>query len=235
MEAILYGVGVGPGDPELITLKAFTCIKESDIIILPSQPKEDCHAYRIVRQVYPEIEEKEIVCMPFPMTKDRDVLAGAHQKILERILEYLHRDKSVAFLTIGDPTIYSTYQYIHHQVLTRGIRAVMINGIPSFCAAAARLGLSLGDKEEEIHVIPGSYDISHTLALKGTKVYMKSGKNLAHLKEALSEYENKHNLEVYTVSNCGMIEERIAVGLENLEIQSGYLTLVIVKEKKERD
>jgi sirohydrochlorin cobaltochelatase/precorrin-2/cobalt-factor-2 C20-methyltransferase len=230
MGNILYGIGVGPGDPELLTLKALRCMKESDIIILPAGTKEECYAYHIVKQVYPQIEEKEIICMPFPMIKDKVILKKAHDKIYKGISRFLE-NKTVAFLVIGDPAIYSTYSYIHTRVIENKGTAVMINGIPSFCAVAAALGISLGDNKDEIHIIPGSYEVDHTLELSGTKVYMKSGKKLAQLKKALLEYEHPEHLEVYAVSNCGMGDESISIGLNNLDTESGYLTIVIVKEK----
>jgi len=231
MSNILYGVGVGPGDPELLTLKALRCIKESDIIILPTEMKEECYAYHIVEKVYPQIEEKEIICMPFPMLKDKEILKKIHDEIYKDIAGLLAEDKTVAFLVIGDPSIYSTYSYIHARVTENKGTAVMINGIPSFCAVAATLGISLGDNRDEIHIIPASYDVSHTLELGGTKVYMKSGKKLVELKKALLEYEGLERLEVYAVSNCGMKDESISIGLNNLDRSSGYLTIVIVKDK----
>ena len=231
MNGTLYGIGVGPGDPELITLKALRCIKESDIIILPSQPIEDCYSYQIVKMVYPQIDVKQIICMPFPMIKDKELLGRAHDEIYDRIACLLSKGKIVAFLVIGDPSVYSTYSYIHTRVLKHHGEAIMISGIPSFCAAAAALGISLGDNTDEIHIIPGSYDIKRTLELKGTRVYMKSGKNLSELKKVLSESDRSDQLEVYAVSNCGMKNELITIGLDNLNPESGYLTLVIVKEK----
>ncbi len=235
MSGILYGVGVGPGDPELLTLKALRCIRESDVIILPSEPKEECYAYRIVKEVYPQIGEKEIICMPFPMIKDKTVLKKVHDEIYEGIAMLLEKDKAVAFLTIGDPSVYSTYSYIHHRVVQNYGRAEMISGIPSFCAAAAALGISLGDNKDEIHIIPGSYEVAGTLEQKGTKIYMKSGKKLAELKKALLEYEKSEYLEVHTVENCGMMNERISTGLKHLDTASGYLTIVIVIEKAGKD
>lgn len=231
MESILYGIGVGPGDPELMTLKALRCIRESDVIILPSKPKEECYAYQIVKEVYPQIEEKEIVCLPFPMLKDKEKLMKAHNEIYDRIAGYLAKEKKVAFLTIGDPCVYSTYSYIHTRVTEKGGRAVIINGVPSFCAASAALGISLGDNKDEIHIIPASYDIQHTLELKGTRIYMKAGEKLAELKKVLLEHEPER-YEVYAVSNCGMDKEKISTGINELDEKSGYLTVVIVKDKK---
>lgn len=106
----------------------------------------------------------------------------------------------------------------------------MISGVPSFCAAAGALGISLGDMQEEIHVIPASYEIRDTLELRGTRIYMKSGKKLAQLKELLSEQAKTRKIEVYAVENCGMIDEKRTYGIEQLNSEAGYLTLVIVKD-----
>ncbi len=231
MNGKVYGIGVGPGDPELLTLKALRCIGESDVIILPTDPKEDCYSYQIVKQMYSQIDEKEIICLPFPMIKDKELLKKAHDDIYNKVSEFLNKNKTVAFLVIGDPSIYSTYNYIHTRVLHNGGEAYMVSGIPSFCAAAAALGISLGDNTDEIHIIPGSYDIKQTMELSGTRIYMKSGKNLAVLKKILLEQKRADQLEVYAVSNCGMENEVIAIGLEQLNPDSGYLTLVIVKER----
>lgn len=230
MKGILYGIGVGPGDPELITIKALKNIRESDIIILPSAPKEDCYAYRIAKAAFPEIDNKEIICLPFLMTKDKTALEAAHNKIYQEISLLLEQGNNVAFLTIGDPSVYSTYSYIHGKVMKNKGTALMVSGVPSFCAAAASLGISLGDNKEEIHVISGSYDIRETLRLKGTRIYMKSGKKLGELKNILKEYAGKGVQQVYAVSNCGMDNEKIMRGLDNLDEDSGYLTVVIVKE-----
>lgn len=230
MSGILYGVGVGPGDAELITLKALRCIRECDVVILPSAPKEKCHAYRIVREVYPEVEQKQIFCLPFPMTKDREKLECAHNEIFEHIRKLVEQGLKAAFLTIGDPGVYSTYHYIHRRMEAAGKEVRMISGVPSFCAAAAALGISLGDMREEIHVIPASYEIEDTMELKGTRIYMKSGKKLAHLKELLLEQAKSRSLEVYTVENCGMMNQKLTYGMEQLDTESGYLTLVIVKD-----
>ena len=140
---ILYGVGVGPGDPELVTLKAVRIVRECDTVILPAKSKEDCIAYGIMKEACREVAEKELICMPFPMTKDENRLATAHEQIYLTIKKLLDEGRKAAFLTIGDPTIYSTYQYIHKRVEKVGYEAHIINGVPSFCAAAGALGLPL--------------------------------------------------------------------------------------------
>lgn len=249
---VLYGIGVGPGDPELMTLKAINTIKACDIIAIPAVSKEECYAYSIVQAVLPEIEKKQIMCTPFPMIKDKEKLAISHNKIYSDIVCELLAGKNVAMLTIGDPSVYSTYMYIHKRVIQAGFTAVMISGVPSFCAAAARLGISLGEMRDEIHIIPASYDVRDTMGYGGTCVYMKSGKKLAELIEMLRTTDGsdtktdeeadmclsdvnskggirKKKMTVYGVTNCGMESERVYRGLDELTEAKGYLTIVIVK------
>lgn len=249
---VLYGIGVGPGDPELMTLKAINTIKACDIIAIPAVSKEECYAYRIVQAVLPEIEKKQIMCTPFPMIKDKEKLTISHNKIYSDIVSELEAGKNVAMLTIGDPSVYSTYMYIHKRVMQAGFTAVMISGVPSFCAAAARLGISLGEMMDEIHIIPASYDVRDTMGYGGTCVYMKSGKKLAELIEMLRTTDGsdtktdeeadmclsdvnskggirKKKMTVYGVTNCGMESERVYRGLDELTEAKGYLTIVIVK------
>lgn len=249
---VLYGIGVGPGDPELMTLKAINTIKACDIIAIPAVSKEECYAYRIVQAVLPEIEKKQIMCTSFPMIKDKEKLTISHNKIYSDIVSELEAGKNVAMLTIGDPSVYSTYMYIHKRVMQAGFTAVMISGVPSFCAAAARLGISLGEMMDEIHIIPASYDVRDTMGYGGTCVYMKSGKKLAELIEMLRTTDGsdtktdeeadmclsdvnskggirKKKMTVYGVTNCGMESERVYRGLDELTEAKGYLTIVIVK------
>lgn len=249
---VLYGIGVGPGDPELMTLKAINTIKACDIIAIPAVSKEECYAYSIVQAVLPEIEKKHIMCTPFPMIKDKEKLTISHNKIYCDIVSELEDGKNVAMLTLGDPSVYSTYMYIHKRVMQAGFTAVMISGVPSFCAAAARLGISLGEMRDEIHIIPASYDVRDTMGYGGTCVYMKSGKKLAELIEMLRTTDGsdtktdeeadmclsdvnskggirKKKMTVYGVTNCGMESERVYRGLDELTEAKGYLTIVIVK------
>lgn len=227
----LYGIGVGSGNPKLMTLEALETIHSCDVILLPAVSKEECYAYRIVRQVYPEIAEKPLLCMSFPMIHDKQKLALAHERAYAAVKDYLDRGQSVGMLTIGDPGIYSTYLYMHKRALKDGKEAKIINGVPSFCAVAARLGIGLGEKSQEIHVIPASYDIADAMQYHGVCIYMKSGKKLMQLVEALKEQiQSGRNYEIYAVSDCGMETEKVYTGIEEVGKASGYLTTVIVKE-----
>ena len=227
---ILYGIGVGPGEPELMTLKALRIIRSCDVIVLPAASKEACYAYKIAYEVCPEIEEKILLCMPFPMIQDEEELELAHEKNYHEIEDYLCEGKNVGMLTIGDPSVYSTYLYMHHRAVKAGFQSVMISGVPSFCASACRLGISLGEKNEEIHIIPASYSIEEALKYSGTCIYMKSGRHLKELLAGLREQQEKgRRLRAYGVANCGMENEQVYQGLDELEKAEGYLVTVIVK------
>ena len=230
-KGMLYGIGVGPGNPKLMTLQAIETIQKCDVIVLPAVSKEECYAYQIVKKVCQKIDGKALLCMPFPMIRDEKKLALAHERIYQAIEDYLMQGQTVGLLTIGDPSVYSTYIYMHKRATKAGWSAEIISGVPSFCAVAARLGIPLGEKEEEIHIIPGSYDVQNTLHDQGTRVYMKSGKKLQELLEILrmKEKQDGKTLEVYGVSNCGMDNEKVYRGLSELEAAKGYLTTVIVK------
>ncbi|MBQ9278926.1 MAG: precorrin-2 C(20)-methyltransferase [Lachnospiraceae bacterium] len=228
---ILYGIGVGPGDFELMTLKAVRIIGECDVLILPTETKENCHAYNIAKETVENIDDKDIICKRFLMTKDEKLLEESHRQIAGDIEKYLDEDKKVGFLTIGDPSIYSTFAYVQEILLERGKRVETVSGIPSFCAAAARIGISLSSGSDEIHVISANHDIKGTSQYQGTRIYMKSGRKLKELIAYLKEEEKFRELDVYIVANCGMENERVWHGLTDESIPSEYLTIVIVKEK----
>ncbi|NCC01414.1 MAG: precorrin-2 C(20)-methyltransferase [Clostridia bacterium] len=226
MSGKLYGVGVGPGDPELLTIKAIRIMKEADVLAVPGTQKEDSVAYQIAKQAIKEIDTKEIISIHMPMTKDEARLEDSHRKGAEEIIQYLKMGKKVAFLTLGDPTIYSTYIYLHKRIVESGYEAEIISGIPSFCAVAAKLNQGLVEKNEQLHVIPSSYDIEDMIALSGTKVLMKSGKKLSKV----IEYLKTKDCQVSMVENCGMENEKICRSLNEIKDDAGYYSLIIVKE-----
>ena len=227
MKAKLYGVGIGPGDPELLTLKALRIIRESAVIALPGSDPRETVAYKIVKGAYPELDQKELLAVDMPMTKDPEKLEASHQAGAEAVCACLEAGRQVAFLTLGDPTVYSTYLYVHKRVLNAGYEAEIISGITSFCAVAARLNMGLVEKAEPLHVIPASYQISEALKLPGTKVLMKAGKKMEKVKEELKALGE----EAVMIENCGMPEEKIYRSAEEIPEDAGYYSLIIVKEK----
>lgn len=228
MNGKLYGVGVGPGDPELMTIKAVRIIKEADVIAVPGKEKESCVAYTIALGAIPSLVEKNILELDMPMIKNKEILNQNYDEVAVEISKCLESGKTVAMLTLGDPTVYSTYMYIHQRIERAGYDTEIISGIPSFCAAAATLNHSLVEREEPLHIYPGSYDISELFVVSGTKVLMKSARKFAEVKKPLMEAE----YEVTMVENCGMPDEKIYYGMEQLPEDASYYTLIIAKEKK---
>lgn len=222
---ILYGIGMGPGDPELITYKAVKRIEACDIIAVPCKDKKDSVAYKIAQDAVENLNEKEIVELDMPMTKDPEVIERKHRECAAQVMEYLRAGKDVAFLTLGDPTIYSTHLYINRMVEEAGFEAKLISGVPSFCAVAARLNQGLVEKEEMLHLIPASYPVADALKLSGTKVLMKAGKKIPQIKEELRKADNS----VVMIENCGMENEKIFRGVEEIPDDAGYFSLMIVK------
>ena len=226
MTGKLYGIGVGPGDPELLTLKAVRIIKECDVIAVPGKEKDETVAYKIVRQAIPEIVEKKCLEIDMPMTKDKEKLAQSHTIAFEKISKVLDSGQNVAFLTLGDPCIYSTYIYVHQKVEQAGYETEIVSGIPSFCAVSARLNQGLVERNEMLHVIPSSYGIEEGMKLSGTRVLMKAGKKMGQVKEQVK----KMNAQVDMIENCGMADEKIYHNVEEIPDEAGYYSLIIVKE-----
>lgn len=226
MKGKLYGVGVGSGDPELMTLKAVRVIKECEYIAVPADDKNICLAYKIVSKAV-DITDKPCITVPMPMTKDAEELDQFHANGANKIAKFLKQGKNIAFLTLGDPTIYATYIYIHKKIEAMGYGTEIVSGIPSFCAAAARLNIPLAEQEQQIHIIPASYQPEEALELSGTKVFMKIGSKMEWLKKCLNETSD----DVYMVENCGMENERVCYSVEELDDKAGYYSIVIVKDK----
>lgn len=228
MTGILYGIGVGPGDPELLTLKAARLIRENKTIALPGSRPEDTVAYRIAVQAVPELKDKNLLAVSMPMTKDEKILEESHRQAAETVEIYLRRGENVVFLTLGDPCVYSTYLYVHKRILEKGYQAEIVSGITSFCAAAARLNIGLSEKAEELHVIPASYQIEEALKLPGTKVLMKAGRKMSRVKAVLTS----RKLDAVMVENCGMADEKIYRSAEEIPEDAGYYSLIIVKDSQ---
>lgn len=226
MNGIFYGVGVGPGDPELMTLQAVRILKECDIIVVPGKDRTKCLAYQIASQAVTELEDKTIIEAEFPMTKDLGVLEEKYEKVMTMILPYLKAGENVAMLTIGDPSIYSTYIYVQNRVKAYDIETKLICGITSFCAASAALNMSLVEREEPLHIYPASYDIKEAMAMSGTKIFMKSASKFGSVIKQLED----SSCEISMVENCGLENERRIKGIEHFPEESSYYTIIIAKE-----
>lgn len=229
-EGKLFGVGVGPGDPELMTIKAVRLIGESDVVFVPGKVPEETVAYKIAVQAVPELGEKKLIGIDMPMTKEKEILRKSHAEAVETVRSFLDAGCRAVFLTLGDPCIYSTYIYIHRQITELGYETEIVSGIPSFLAVSAKLNEGLVERAEMLHVVPATYQIEEGMQLPGTKVFMKSGKKLGKVKEAILSA----GLDGKMIERCGMPGEKIYQAAKDFPEEAGYYSLVIVKEKEER-
>ena len=223
----LWGVGVGPGDPELLTLKAVRVMKEADVVLVPDAPGADNTAWNIAKD---HITGKDVRFVQMPMVRDKAVMNAAHEEAAEQICALLDDGKQVAFLTLGDPGVYSTYMYVHEKVLRRGYPVEVVPGVPSFCAAAARLNRPLCLGREPLLVIPASHDQEALMDVPANKVFMKAGRSILELQQALAQRGLLEDAAM--VENCGMNNERVYPRFADLKEPSGYFSLVITKGGK---
>ena len=234
-----FGIGVGPGDPELITVKALKIIKSCPVIAAPRTGNGDMVALDIVWRTgilseSAEIAEefdKKILAMDFTMDKDPAKRKENYRKNAEAAARYLDNGQDVAMVTLGDVSLYSTVHYIADELKSRGYEIIMVPGVPSFSAAAASLAIPLAEMDAPVHIIPSVRNNSDDyLDLPGTKVLMKAGR---HLHRTLDELDRRGLLDVTSLAvNCGMDDEILIKKLgddEPLPDKTGYFTTVIVR------
>lgn len=228
IKGIAYGVGVGPGDPELMTLKAIRIIKENDIIAVPGKDAEKSVAYRIAVQNVPELEKKQLVPIYMPMVKDREHMKAEHEKGAKIIEKYLEQGKNVVYLSLGDPTIYCSFSYLQHILEKDGYKVELVSGISSVCAAAARLNIPLVEWDEQLHILPAVHKTETKLDYPGTYVLMKSASSMKQVKELIKNSGRR----AAAVENCSMETEKVYLSVDEIPDNTGYFSLIIAKDEK---
>ena len=226
MKGKAYGVGVGPGDPEYMTLKAIRVIRENEVIAVPGKVAQESVAYKIAVQAVPELAQKTLVPVWMPMVKDRARIDEEHRKGAKLLEEYLDQGKNVVYITLGDPTVYCTFTYLQHFLEADGYEVEFVSGVTSFCAAAARLNLPLAEWDEPLHVVPAVHKTDSALDWQGNAVLMKSASHMSEIKALLRGSGRKVN----AVINCGMPDELVCRSVEEIPDDAGYFSLIIAKE-----
>ena len=221
-----YGVGVGPGDPELLTLKAVQVLEACPVLAAPQTASGEMTALGIARQAV-NLEGKTLLPLFFTMSRDKERQREAHRAAADVVRPYLEAGKDVAMAILGDVSIFSTYCYLMEILKAEGFPCVMVPGVPSFCAVAARLGRSLTEADTPLHILPGGgRGAGESLDLPGTKVLMKSGKNYPQL---LDELERRDRLDqAGMVENCGLPGERVFPSLREKPESTGYFTTIVL-------
>lgn len=230
MKGTLIGIGVGPGDPDLLTLKAVGVLGRADAVVVP-QSREDRQsiALEIAR---PHIRPgTTVVPLTFPMTRDPGVRRAAYEENAGVIRGLLGEGKLVVFLTLGDALLYSTYGSLVEILLRDGYPVLTVPGIPAFCAAAARMNLPLARKREVISIVPlePDTDIEAHLGRADTTVFLKASACAPRLAAALRKAGDA--VETAIASREANGDERFTRDLSMLEGNVPYLTTVIVKKR----
>lgn len=228
-KGILYGVSVGPGDPELMTLKAVRCMEQCPVLAAPQTAAGRMLALDIAKGAV-DVSGKIILPLHFAMSRDPEVLKASHAAAADAVRAHLDAGRDVALLNLGDVSIYATYGYLEEILTAQGYAAVRIAGVPSFCAAAARLGQSLtGGMEQPLTIAPGRH-VEQVLAAPGAKVLMKTGRRLPKTLDALRERGLLANSAM--VCNCGLPDEAVFPTLTDYDPaqDAGYFATILVKE-----
>ena len=231
MKGKLYGIGVGPGDPELLTLKAKRILDAADVIAVPVKEKgEKSTALEIIRPVT-ELEGKEILEVVFRMARDEGERRRCREAAADQLAKLLDQGRNVAMITLGDVAVYSTYMYVNQYVAERGYETELIPGIPSFCSGASAAGLPLMEGNESLVIVPSvreSEALERAIADFDNVVVMKAGGSIGRIGELLDRYGCSR--ECACVLSCvGMEDEYI--GPLDPEREYSYFTTVLIKKK----
>ena len=226
MRGIAYGVGVGPGDPELLTLKAARLLEACPVIAAVGRAPGESAAWRIASAAVPSIAGKRLLMLEMPMSRDAERLREAHLAAARQIEACLDAGDSVACLVLGDPALYSSFSYLMPLLAADGYEARLVSGVPSFCAAAARLNMPLARGDEPLHILPAAEAGGEALSAPGACVLMKVGGRAPALKARL----RADSRQAWYVENCGMPGERVLAGAEAIPDDAGYFSIVIARE-----
>lgn len=226
----LYGLGIGPGAPDLLTLRAVAILGRVPLVVGPRHRRgEDSLAARIARpHLGPSSRLEELV---FPMVRDPQVLRAAWSDAAERVLGWLE-DGDVAFLTLGDASLYSTWTYLRAAILERAPkqRIETVPGITSFAAAAARTGRALAEGDQPLVVVPWAFDrpapwLEEALDDGAGAAFLKVADRLEPLDRLLRDRDRTDSVLACRVS---LPEEAIHEGWqEDPARSSGYLAVVL--------
>ncbi|MBI5788607.1 MAG: precorrin-2 C(20)-methyltransferase [Candidatus Schekmanbacteria bacterium] len=229
----LYGIGIGPGDPELLTVKAQNILKRMDLIFAPqSYIDKDSRAESIIRGVISQ--DTEIRRLLFPMSRDKQVLNQFWRQAADQIAEALKIKAEAAFITLGDPLTYSTYIYLLYMLKEHypHIQLETVPGITSYAATAAAANLPMVEGGECLAIFPVARNshqrLKNVLQHFETTVLMKIGNNLTQVLEVLQELKLLDH--ALMVSQAGFTQQIMEVDLSRIKEESrGYLAVIIVK------
>ena len=226
----VYGIGVGPGDYKLLTLKAVEILKKVDTIFVPiSKEGKESYAYNIIKPILDE-NSKNIVKLLFPMSKNKEYLKKYWDEGFNKVINC---DGDVAIITIGDPTLYSTFSYLWKKLKENNIDVKIINGIPSPMACAGLLNMPLVEGDENIAILPQGRDLEKIIDKFDTIVVMKT-KKLGDILRNIPNLDDNYIIGIVSKGFCS--DEYIQYGKLseiNFDEVNEYLSLAIIKRVRE--
>lgn len=233
MKGKLYGIGVGPGDSELMTVKAARLVGEADVIITPKTEKKDGSVALNIAKPYIQ-EHTEIVPVVFPMVFHAETLSDAWIEAKNTIVSFLEAGKNVVFLTLGDPMFYSTYMYVYRLIENTGYEIETVPGVPAFCAIGSHLGYPIVEKEEVLAIVPATAPkekIDAVMAVADDAVIMKVYKNFDEVQDVLKKHDMAD--DAVMISRVGLPDEEVFRGLDKIpaDTKLNYLSTILAKRK----
>jgi precorrin-2/cobalt-factor-2 C20-methyltransferase len=225
----LIGIGVGPGDPELLTIKAVKAIKNADSIMCPASSEDrPSIALSIVSSLIDKSKNQEITKLIFPMTKDKEILEATWKKNAEIMAKKVLSGRNVVYLTIGDPYLYSTWIYMHKEIELNHpeIKIDVIPGIVSMFTFAAKVGISIAEGSEKVAIIPSCYDLNTVKDIaknSETMIFLKDGRYFDKVIDLLKESGFPDN-SIFAIGQDLGTENEIIKKLTLGEVNNGTLT-----------
>ncbi len=228
----LFGIGVGPGDPDLITLKAVKALAQVEVVFAAASTDNDHSiALSIVRPHLPN--GVRVANLGFPMTHNRAALEPAWEKNAAIVAAAVEAGENAAFLTLGDPLTYSTFGYLLRALRRRSpdLPVVVVPGVTSYQAAAARTETVLSEAGESLLVISGVCNaerLRELLENADNAAILKAYRNLPVIRRTLDELALTEN--VTFVSCLGLEDEMIVEDVDAIPDDPHYLSLLLVKK-----
>jgi precorrin-2/cobalt-factor-2 C20-methyltransferase len=239
----VIGIGVGPGDPELITVKAAKTLAAVDVICVP-KAHTDTNSTALT-MIMPILRERkkppEILDLVFPMTKDEPALKQAWIANAKVVADRAKKGEMVAFITLGDPMFYSTFIYLCQNIKTMfpEIDLEIIPGVTSLTACAASCLLPLAEQDEAVAIIPYTFDseqVGEIAKHASNLVFMKGAPELKDMLEVLENSGFTEDSTVALIQRCTMPKENVIIGrlgdVKNWKVNGDYFSMTIIKRAK---